>query len=72
MALGLQSGLDAGDDLVGTYRCHALQLVRGDTVERVAAELFGNSGGASAGKGGSMHLYSKKNRFWGGAGIVGA
>jgi len=72
VAVGMQTSLSARDNLIGTYRCHALQLIRGDRVSRIVGELFGRGGGASGGKGGSMHFYSKKNRFWGGAGIVGA
>lgn len=72
VAVGMQEALDKRDNIIGTYRCHALQLVRGDRVSRIVGELFGRAGGSSAGKGGSMHFYSKANRFWGGAGIVGA
>lgn len=54
---------------VTTYRCHALALLLGATPNEIMAELYGRSTGNALGRGGSMHLYTK--RLLGGFGIVG-
>ena len=52
-----------------SYRCHALALLLGATPNEIMAELYGRSTGNAKGRGGSMHLYTK--RLLGGFGIVG-
>ena len=52
-----------------TYRCHALALLLGETPHSLLAELYGRSTGNAGGRGGSMHLYSR--RMLGGFAIVG-
>ena len=72
VGLGLEKALTRDDSWITSYRCHAIALARGAAVENVAAELFGFRSGIAKGKGGSMHMYSKEENFYGGAGIVGA
>mmetsp|Transcript_2907 Transcript_2907/g.3064 ORF Transcript_2907/g.3064 Transcript_2907/m.3064 type:complete len:394 (-) Transcript_2907:314-1495(-) len=72
VAMGLHAGLTMEDSIITSYRCHAIAILRGVTVEQVFAEMFGFSKGASKGKGGSMHFYKKTHNFYGGQGIVGA
>ena len=52
-----------------TYRCHALALLLGMTLEEGMCELYGKANGNASGRGGSMHLYTPN--MFGGMGIVG-
>ncbi len=71
VAVGAISALKPTDYVVGTYREHAHYLAKGGSAKEVLAELYGKATGASKGLGGSMHLFSAKNRMMGGYGIVG-
>src|SRR3954447_5225043 len=71
VAVGAISALRPTDYVVGTYREHAHYMAKGGSPKEVLAELYGKATGASRGLGGSMHLFSAKNRMMGGYGIVG-
>ncbi|MEP2028959.1 MAG: pyruvate dehydrogenase (acetyl-transferring) E1 component subunit alpha [Paracoccaceae bacterium] len=72
VVVGLEAAAEDGDSRITTYRDHGHMLACGMDPNGVMAELTGRSGGYSAGKGGSMHMFSKDARFYGGHGIVGA
>ncbi|XCI75369.1 MAG: pyruvate dehydrogenase (acetyl-transferring) E1 component subunit alpha [Flavobacteriales bacterium] len=59
------------DKMITAYRCHILPIAMGVDPKRVMAELCGKVTGTSRGMGGSMHIFSKEHRFYGGHGIVG-
>lgn len=69
---GMQACLKEGDQVITGYRDHGHMLACGMEPNGVMAELTGRIGGFSAGKGGSMHMFSKEQHFYGGHGIVGA
>ena len=72
VVIGILSSIKSEDTVVTSYRDHGHILARGVDPKLVMAELTGKKDGISKGKGGSMHMFSKKNRFYGGHGIVGA
>ena len=69
---GIQSVLQKKDTVVTSYRDHAHMLACGMDPKGIMAELTGRETGYSRGKGGSMHMFSRKENFFGGHGIVGA
>lgn len=72
VVVGLQSAAIEGDTVVTSYRDHGHMLACGMEADGVMAELTGREGGYSRGKGGSMHMFSREKKFFGGHGIVGA
>lgn len=69
--IGSISVLRPDDMVIGSYRTHVQAFLKGIPPEQVLAELYGKSGGAVKGKGGSMHMFSAEHHFYGGHGIVG-
>ncbi|MDJ0644553.1 MAG: pyruvate dehydrogenase (acetyl-transferring) E1 component subunit alpha [Flavobacteriaceae bacterium] len=59
------------DKMITAYRNHVQPIGMGVDPKRVMAELYGKATGTSQGLGGSMHIFSKEHRFYGGHGIVG-
>lgn len=70
VAVGALHALQAEDNLVTTYREHAHALVRGMAMNAIMAEMYGKQEGCSLGRGGSMHLFDKRTRLFGGNAIV--
>jgi len=69
---GITSVQEKQDSVVTSYRDHAHMLACGMEARGIMAELTGRITGYSRGKGGSMHMFSKEQNFFGGHGIVGA
>ena len=72
VVIGILSSINSEDTVITAYRDHGHILARGVDPKSVMSELTGRKDGISKGKGGSMHMFSKANRFYGGHGIVGA
>jgi pyruvate dehydrogenase E1 component alpha subunit len=69
-AVGAMQALTPDDAVVATYREHGHALVRGLPMTEVMAEMYGKASGSSRGRGGSMHIFSAAQRFYGGNAIV--
>jgi pyruvate dehydrogenase E1 component alpha subunit len=72
VAAGVQSAKQPDDQIITGYRDHGHMLAAGIDPKAVMAELTGRAAGVARGKGGSMHMFSVENQFYGGHGIVGA
>jgi pyruvate dehydrogenase E1 component subunit alpha len=72
VAVGTMAALAPDDAVVATYREHGHALARGLDPGAVMAEMFGKVEGSSGGRGGSMHIFDAKTRFYGGNAIVAA
>jgi pyruvate dehydrogenase E1 component alpha subunit len=71
VAVGVIGALEKDDAIVSTYREHGHALIKGVSAGAVMAEMFGKQEGCSRGRGGSMHLFDARTRFYGGNAIVG-
>lgn len=71
VATGAMRALQPEDNIVATYREHGHALLRGMGMGIIMAEMFGKQEGCSRGRGGSMHLFDRALRFFGGNAIVG-
>jgi pyruvate dehydrogenase E1 component alpha subunit len=72
VAVGALHALAPDDNVIATYREHGHALVRGVPMNAIMAEMFGKLAGCSHGRGGSMHLFDRATRFYGGNAIVGS
>jgi pyruvate dehydrogenase E1 component alpha subunit len=71
VAVGAVRALTIDDNVVATYREHGHALLRGVGMGPIMAEMYGKQEGCSHGRGGSMHLFDRATRFYGGQAIVG-
>ena len=71
VAVGVMAALEPRDAVVATYREHGQALARGVPMPSITAEMLGKREGCCRGRGGSMHLFDRERRFYGGNAIVG-
>jgi pyruvate dehydrogenase E1 component alpha subunit len=72
VAVGTIAALNDDDPLITAYRDHGHALARGTEARYCMAEMMGRIGGCAKGKGGSMHMFDRDRKMFGGHGIVGA
>jgi pyruvate dehydrogenase E1 component subunit alpha len=71
VSVGVMETLGPGDAVVATYREHGQAIARGIGMDRLMAEMLGKQEGCCRGRGGSMHIFDRATRFYGGNAIVG-
>jgi pyruvate dehydrogenase E1 component alpha subunit len=72
IAAGCMTATKPDDIFITAYRDHGLAIAKGVDPKACMAELYGKATGCAKGKGGSMHFFGVKEKFFGGHGIVGA
>jgi pyruvate dehydrogenase E1 component alpha subunit len=71
VSVGVIEALQPQDAIVATYREHGQALARGISMNALMAEMYGKLEGCCRGRGGSMHIFDRATRFYGGNAIVG-
>lgn len=71
ISAGLCHALHQDDQVLGSYRSHALYLAKTMETDSFFAEMYGKVTGCARGKAGSMHLASPKHGMMGSSAIVG-
>ncbi|MGZ3496353.1 MAG: pyruvate dehydrogenase (acetyl-transferring) E1 component subunit alpha [Vulcanimicrobiaceae bacterium] len=71
VGVGVIETLGPEDVVLSTYREHGHALARGISAESIMAEMYGKQEGCSHGRGGSMHFFDARTKFYGGNAIVG-
>lgn len=70
VAAGVLATIGPEDAVVATYREHGHALLTGVPARAILAEMYGFVEGCCRGRGGSMHLFDARHRFFGGNAIV--
>jgi pyruvate dehydrogenase E1 component alpha subunit/2-oxoisovalerate dehydrogenase E1 component len=71
VSVGVIEALTPEDAVIATYREHGQAIARGIGMDRLMAEMLGKQEGCCRGRGGSMHIFDRATRFYGGNAIVG-
>ena len=71
VAVGTMQAIEPADAVVSTYREHGHAIAHGLDMGALMAEMYGKESGSSRGRGGSMHIFDARRRFYGGNAIVG-
>jgi TPP-dependent pyruvate/acetoin dehydrogenase alpha subunit len=71
VSVGVVEGLKPDDAVVATYREHGQAVARGVDLGCLMAEMLGKLEGCRRGRGGSMHIFDRERRIYGGNAIVG-
>ncbi len=72
VSAGVGAAIQPDDLMVSTHRGHGHAIAKGVPLRSLMAEMYARQTGASAGMGGSMHIFDLPRGFLGTTGVVGA